>query len=217
MKPPKTRNENIVVQEMEKEILIYDLQTNKAFCLNETSALIYQLCDGKKSITEIADLMSIKLKTLVSEEFIWLALDKLKQDDLLEKSGEFEIDYKGLNRRQVIKKIGFASMIALPVVSSIVAPSAAAAQSSGVLRGGACPPACAAGLQCRSLTVGSGSACCGPAPGNVQTFPPGPFICLNNCTSDTALVCCSGSGTTAPTQAFCTNNGLQTCTCDPYS
>lgn len=41
----KTRNENIVVQEMAAELLIYVLKTNKAFCLDETSALIYQFCN----------------------------------------------------------------------------------------------------------------------------------------------------------------------------
>ena len=43
---PKARKENLVVQESNGEVLIYDLDTNKAFCLNETSALVWQACDG---------------------------------------------------------------------------------------------------------------------------------------------------------------------------
>ena len=143
MNKPKTRNENIVVQEMEQEILIYDLKENKALCLNETSALIYQLCNGKRTIQEIADAMSIKLNKLVSEDLIWLALDNFKKDNLLENNEQFEINFNGLSRRQVIKKIGLASMIALPVAASIVAPNAAMAASAGNCTACTAPSQCA--------------------------------------------------------------------------
>ncbi len=33
------RNKDIVIQEIEGEVLVYDLMSNKAVCLNETSAL----------------------------------------------------------------------------------------------------------------------------------------------------------------------------------
>jgi hypothetical protein len=51
---PHSRTKELVVQELKGELLIYDLSTNKAFCLNETSALVWQLCDGKSSISEIS-------------------------------------------------------------------------------------------------------------------------------------------------------------------
>jgi hypothetical protein len=37
---PKNRKNDIVIQELKDEILIYDLTTNKAYCLNETSAAV---------------------------------------------------------------------------------------------------------------------------------------------------------------------------------
>jgi hypothetical protein len=129
MNTPKTRNDNIVVQEIDKELLIYDLKENKAFCLNETSALIWQLCDGSNSMAEISKFAGKKLNQNISEDLIWLALDEFKKCSLLEESEKFEIDFNGLNRRQIIKKVGLASMIALPIVSSIVAPTAAHALS----------------------------------------------------------------------------------------
>lgn len=129
MNYPKTRNENIVVQEMEKEILIYDLKTNKALCLNETSALIYQLCNGSRTVAEISRMMGQKSNESISEDLVWLALDNFKKDNLLENNEQFEINFKGLSRRQVIKKVGLASMVALPVIASIVAPSAVMAYS----------------------------------------------------------------------------------------
>ncbi|MEK7725281.1 MAG: hypothetical protein AAB336_13085, partial [Acidobacteriota bacterium] len=114
MKLPLSKNENIVVQETDRELLIYDLVSNQAYCLNETSALVWQFSNGQNSIAEITDLMSQKLKTLVTQEVVWLALEQLKKDNLLENGEDFEIDYHGLTRRQIIKKIGLASMIALP-------------------------------------------------------------------------------------------------------
>jgi Coenzyme PQQ synthesis protein D (PqqD) len=126
---PISRQSNLVVQELEKELLVYDLSTNKAYCLNETSALVYQLSDGKRTVQEISDLMSAKLNTLVSEDFVWLALNELKRDGLIENADEMKVYFAGINRREVVKKIGFASMIALPIVSSVVAPNAAMASS----------------------------------------------------------------------------------------
>jgi hypothetical protein len=43
---PKCRQNELVVQELRNELLIYDLQTHKASCLNETSALVWSLGAG---------------------------------------------------------------------------------------------------------------------------------------------------------------------------
>lgn len=37
---PKGRTNDIIVQELDGEVLIYNLKDNKAFCLNETSSLV---------------------------------------------------------------------------------------------------------------------------------------------------------------------------------
>ena len=77
---PVSRKANIVVRELENEVLLYDLILHKAYCLNQTSALVYQFCDGTNSVTEISDLMSKELKTLVSEDLVLLALKQLKKN-----------------------------------------------------------------------------------------------------------------------------------------
>lgn len=41
-------------------MLVYDLNTNKAASLNETSALIWQSCDGSKTVAEIAMIVENK-------------------------------------------------------------------------------------------------------------------------------------------------------------
>ena len=111
---PLSRQDNIVIQELQNEILIYDLTKNKALCLNQTSAMIWQECDGTKSVTEISQILSKKLKSNVSEDIVWLALNQFKNDNLLTQSEQFTTPLDGLTRREVVKRIGFASMVALP-------------------------------------------------------------------------------------------------------
>ena len=128
---PLSSKKNIVVQEIDNEVLIYDLGKNKAFCLNETSALVWEMCDGKIAISEMSEIVSKKLNSSIGEEVVWLALDQLKKFELIDSETDVPNDYHGMSRREVIKKIGLTSMIALPVVASIVAPTAAMAASCG--------------------------------------------------------------------------------------
>lgn len=133
---PRGRKADIVVQQYGGEVLIYDLTAHKAFSLNETSALVWQACDGTKTIAEISGEISNRLKSPVNEDFVWLALEQLKKENLIENEAELYAPFEGLSRREVIRKVGFASMVALPVISSLVAPTAAQAQSACAV--GAC-------------------------------------------------------------------------------
>ena len=152
---PKSRETELVIQQLEDEVLIYDLKVNKAYCLNSTSALVWNLCDGNSSVSEISKKLSKQLKQPVPEDLVWLAVDGLKKDSLLSESEERTIKFDGLSRREAIKRVGLATMIALPVTASLVAPTAAAAQSC-VARGSS--PGCAATQQqCTSFFA---SRCC---------------------------------------------------------
>lgn len=125
---PIARRDDLVIQEVGGEILVYDLRTNKAICLNQTSALIWQNCDGKKDAVEIAQGIEKKLGSNVSEDFVWFAINQLKDESLLD--NDISINkFEGMSRREVVKKIGLTSMIALPVVASLIAPMAIHAQT----------------------------------------------------------------------------------------
>lgn len=151
---PLSRKDNIVIQELNDEVLIYDLIKNKAVCLNQTSASVWEECDGIKSVTNIAEALSKKFKTRVSEDYVWLALDKLKSNDLLADNRQIVINFNELSRREVIKKVGMASLIALPVVTSLIAPAPVAAQSCFVCSFG--PDSGSAGCPCQN-----NNECCG--------------------------------------------------------
>lgn len=142
---PLARRTDIVVQEFGNETLIYDLIANKAFNLNKTSTLIWQSSNGDKNITEIADAVSKKLNSSINEEFVWLAIEQLKKENLIENKNEIPSLYQDVSRREIIKRVGLASLVALPIVSSLVAPVAINAQSV------ACTTTPPGGLQCRCI------------------------------------------------------------------
>ena len=125
---PVARKQGLVVQEMPDEVLIYDLDTNKAHCLNKTAAFVWKSCDGNKSIAEITKSFESDFGNPVEEDLVWLAIEQLNDKNLLSES--LQTNLKGQNRREVIKKIGFAAVVALPIVASLTAPSSALATAS---------------------------------------------------------------------------------------
>ena len=164
---PLSRKDQLVVQEHDGEVLIYDLRNNKAFCLNTTAALVWQACDGSREISDISRLVAKALSEPEREALVWLALDRLKKENLMEEEDLIAARFNGLSRREVIKKLGITSIAALPVIASLVAPTSASAASSCMVALGGClcglgtfPAgtfctgmiliACAANCRCRS-------------------------------------------------------------------
>lgn len=125
---PIARKAGLVIQEVPEEVLVYDLDTNKAHCLNQTAAMVWKACDGKTSISEIAALLEKESGNQVNDDLIWLAIDQLNENSLLEEQTAMVFERNG--RRDAIKKIGMASMIALPIVASLAAPRSALASVS---------------------------------------------------------------------------------------
>ena len=156
---PIARKSGLVVQEVPDEVLVYDLETNKAHCLNQSAAMIWKSCDGNNSVSEIAKLVESQAGGKVTEDFVWLAIDQLSENNLLEKV--IPSNFEGTSRREVIKKIGLASMVAIPVIASLVAPqSALAAASCACVNVSSCGNSPNAG--CPSTTRCNGSGLCAP-------------------------------------------------------
>jgi hypothetical protein len=154
---PLARRNDVVVQELQGEVLIYNLQNNKAFCLNETSAMVWKLCDGNHSIEDIRQSVSRETGSPVTDDLVWLALESFKKEELLENGSAMPPAFNGLSRRDVIKKIGLGTMVALPVVASLIAPAAAHAQSclpDGAPCNGTTP--CCGGAICEGVCLGTG-------------------------------------------------------------
>ena len=129
---PGARKNELVIQEMQDEVLVFDIKSNKAHCLNQTASAVWKYCDGTNTVLEIRNLLEMQTGFDISEDLVWFAIDQLNERKLLE--NEFENKFAGRNRREVLKKIGLAAVVTLPIVASITAPSAAmAAACSGTV------------------------------------------------------------------------------------
>jgi hypothetical protein len=125
---PKARKAKLIVKELEGETLVYDLEADKAHCLNETAARIWKHCDGNNGVGEIAKLVADETKAELDARIVWLALDQLEKFSLLEAVPERPAFLAGLNRRQLIRDAGLAAL-ALPVIMSIASPAPGQAAS----------------------------------------------------------------------------------------
>ena len=150
---PLARKEGLVIQELPDEVLVYDLDRDKAHCLNETAAMVWRKCNGSATTTAITKALENELHKPVDEKLVWLALDQLGRNNLLEHTPAPPPVMSGLNRREMVRALGIAAAVAIPVVTSIVAPTPAQAATCKPTGAG-----CAAGAECWS-GVCSGSLC----------------------------------------------------------
>src|ERR1041384_5917464 len=80
---PLARTDNLIVRELPDEVLVYDLERDKAHCLNSTAALIWRHCDGRTTISELARKLARDTSAPIDEQMIWFALKQLNKDHLL--------------------------------------------------------------------------------------------------------------------------------------
>ncbi len=142
---PKARENDLVVQNMIDEVLVYDLITNEAHCLNKTAAFVWSCCSGDASVIDIARSAEVRFGSPVDADLVILAVTQLKDRRLLSEGSMSDAEFP--SRRAMIKKVGLASAIAVPVIASIVAPQ-------NVLAGVSCT--CISPNQCNSQ---AGNSC----------------------------------------------------------
>jgi hypothetical protein len=126
---PCVRADGLVVQALPDEVLVYDLERHKAHCLNHTAAQVWKHCDGQTSVAEMVCKLEQEMKTPVPEDVVWLALQQLGKARLLAEKIDAPETGKRISRREVIRRLGWGAAVALPLVTSIVAPTAVEAAS----------------------------------------------------------------------------------------
>lgn len=134
---PIARKQRLVIQELPDEVLVYDLDRDRAHCLNQTAAFVWQHCDGHHTTAQIARTLGEHFDAPVDERIIWLALDQLGRNHLLESKTPQPAAITGINRRAMVRSLGLAAIIAAPVVTSIVAPTPTQAATC-TPQGGSC-------------------------------------------------------------------------------
>lgn len=124
---PLARKEGLLVETLPNEVLVYDLEQKKAHCLNQTAALIWQHCDGRRSVSDIALALSSHMNAPVDEDVVWYGLNHLSKTRLLEEEIARPGELPNVSRRDLIRKIGLA--VSVPLVISVLAPKASALNS----------------------------------------------------------------------------------------
>lgn len=130
---PKTRSTQLLVEELVDELLIYDVEGSQAHCLNGSAMKVWALCNGERTVSEIARALNMDLDPEAAEALVWCALDQFTEKHLLEIAQDRPPDVlrpEGLARRQMLLRLSLVVGL-LPLVDSIVSPEAALAQSGG--------------------------------------------------------------------------------------
>ena len=156
---PRARAEDLVVEELDGEFLVYDTGRDKAHCLNGTAAAVWRRCDGRRTVEELGVLVAPQADPELREEIVLSTLAQLDRRNLLVES----LPAGGrISRREMMRKAALVGAVglSLPVVRSIVAPTAAQAATC-VPSGGPCTASaqCCSGL-CAETSPGSGVFAC---------------------------------------------------------
>ena len=210
---PLARFEDLVIEELEDELLIYDRRTQRAHCLTGPAARVWRACDGATDAGALAASLDM------SADSVDRAFDELEATGLFEEgleilNGNGNGSGNGITRRELTKRtaqIGGAA-VAAPLILSIAAPTAMAAatpqaffcnifttQDCGSSTG------CGSIAGCCCCSKGCGGACKGCT--SVSSCTSGQQECAQG--GGTAGTDCSASSGTKPfTKCGCCGPGF---------
>src|SRR5713101_4997957 len=119
---PHARRKDLLVEKVGDEVVIYDLERQRLHQLNPAAALVWQSCDGRKTVAELKMILQKELSPAADEAVVWKALDRLGKAHLLKEPVR---QLAGMTRRQALGSFGRAAALALlaPVITSIAAPT----------------------------------------------------------------------------------------------
>jgi hypothetical protein len=123
---PKARNKDLLVEEMAGELIIYDVLTDKAHCLNPSAAAIWKHCDGDRSVSDLRRELFPAVPAETGEELVKACLERLRRRQLLEDAPEQAL--VDLSRRALLRKVALgaaAAGVIAPLISSVIAPTPA--------------------------------------------------------------------------------------------
>ena len=145
---PAARSSRLLVRELAEEVLVYDEEGHRAHCLNRTAALVWRHCDGRTPVPLIAERVGAQLSARVTEDVVWLALDQLAEFNLLTRNAARAPQSSNqISRRRMLRRIGIAAAVSLPLITAVVSPTAAEAQSP-CNEQNCPPPMCCSGGVC---------------------------------------------------------------------
>ena len=127
---PRARTSRLVTRDLGDELLVYDLERHKAYCLNRVAMQVYRHCDGETTIQDMALRIGNALGMPVDERAVRLGLVRLERAHLLD-SPVAQILH--VSRREMLRKLGRAAAVVGPLVTAITVPTSAQAQATGCI------------------------------------------------------------------------------------
>jgi coenzyme PQQ synthesis protein D (PqqD) len=128
MQKPRIRQDNVLAEEVQGECVVYDSSRKKAHHLNSTLSWVWKHCDGTHTIEDLTTAMQRDLGGEDAFGVVVTGLKQLADANLLEPKSfdsNFFVPEPVVSRRSVIA----GATIVAPVISSILAPTPAAAKS----------------------------------------------------------------------------------------
>jgi hypothetical protein len=114
------------VETLRGELCIYEWTTKTVHALNPAAARVWEMCDGVTTVDEMIAAVRRDLNAPGATAIVEHALAQFERAGLLE-PGTGILSAPVVSRRALLRRIGVAA--AIPVVTSIVAPTPLAAQS----------------------------------------------------------------------------------------
>ena len=124
--PLRKDSASLVRKELAGELMLMDLNTKKASCLNPAAAFVWKHCDGKTSIEELAQLLAEETAAPADVRVVEFALRSLDKEGLMEETAAAGNEDARLGRRQLFHNLGWAAvwMAAVPLVLTVTAKKA---------------------------------------------------------------------------------------------
>jgi len=126
---PRARRDDLLIESIDEELLLYDLRSQRAHFLNASAAAIWRASDGVTPVAELALALGSEGGAEHGEALAGRILRELLERDLLEDRGD--VQRRLLSRREMIERVAIPAAM-LPFVVTLSAPAPAMAQS--------CPP-----------------------------------------------------------------------------
>jgi len=149
---PRARTNRLVTRDLGDELLVYDLDRHKAYCLNQVARQVFRHCDGNTTIPDMARRVGSALGLPVDEHAVRLGLVRLEKAHLLD-------DPVGLtlhsSRREMLRTLGRAAAVVVPLVTAITVPTSAQTASPCKTKHASCTSTtqCCPGLTCEGTPL----------------------------------------------------------------
>src|SRR6185436_15241821 len=80
---PNAKNDELVVQELGRELVLYNPRTHKTHCLGDAAAAVWRHCDGQTAVPELTGHLRNRVSD-ADEEVVWMILHRLGRLGLLD-------------------------------------------------------------------------------------------------------------------------------------